>query len=73
MMASGNLAKLQAELGHSDIQTTQRYAKLAPDYRTARDRGLIKLPKVAESFSDGIGSKLVTSASQRSGESAVRN
>jgi len=73
MMAGGNLAKLQAELGHSDIQTTQRYAKLAPDYRTVRDRGLIKLPKVADPVADGIGSKLVASAEQRLGESAVSN
>ena len=64
MMAGGNVAKLQAELGHSDIQTTQRYAKLAPDFRTDRDRTLLRLPKVGPegkivAFPDEIGSKLV--------------
>jgi len=41
MTAGGTLVKLQDELGHSDVQTTQRYAKLSPDYRTDRDRGLL--------------------------------
>ena len=62
MMACGNLSKLQAELGHSDIQTTQRYAKLAPDYRSQADRQLIRLPKVRGegkivAFPQAVGSK----------------
>jgi hypothetical protein len=67
MMAGGNVAKLQAELGHSDIQTMQRYAKLAPDYRTAKDRQLIRLPKVRGegkivAFSTAVGGRLVAKA-----------
>lgn len=69
MMAGGDIAKLQAEMGHSDIQTTQRYAKLSPDFRTEKDRNLIRLPKIAGSkvipFSDGIGSKTVASSKKK--------
>jgi integrase len=46
MMAGGNISKLQSELGHSDVQTTQRYAKLAPNFRTDADRQLLTLPVV---------------------------
>jgi hypothetical protein len=60
MMAGGDLAKLQAEPGHSDIQTTQRYAKMSPDYRTDKDRSRLRLPKVPKgkvvAISDGISS-----------------
>jgi integrase len=69
MMAGGDLAKLQAELGHWDIQTTQRYAKMSPDYRTDKDRSLIRLPKLPKgkvvAISEGIGSKLVSSGKRR--------
>ncbi|MCU1281456.1 MAG: integrase family protein, partial [bacterium] len=76
MMAGGNVAKLQAELGHSDIQTTQRYAKLAPDYRTAKDRQLIRLPKVRGegkivAFPTAVGSKLVAKAKAEKHAKAV--
>jgi hypothetical protein len=45
MMAGGDLGKLRNELGHSDIKTTMRYAKLSPNYRTEADRALLQLPQ----------------------------
>jgi site-specific recombinase XerC len=32
MMAGGNILTLQKLLGHRDVQTTMRYAHLAPDF-----------------------------------------
>lgn len=60
-----NLSKLQAELRHSDIQTTRRYAKMAPDFRTEKDRALLRLLKVAAKgkvleLRPGIGSNSST-------------
>jgi integrase len=78
MMAGGNLAKLQAELGHSDIQTTQRYAMLAPDFRTPRDRQLLRLPQIEAggrvvAFPAEDGSKLVASDLKVKAKSAIRH
>ena len=55
MMAGGDLAKLKDEMGHADIKTTMRYAKLSPDYRTEKDRALLALPTVELG---AIGSKI---------------
>jgi integrase len=71
MMAGGDLAKLQAEMGHSDIQTTQRYAKLSPDYRTEKDRALIRLPKLANGQVIAFGSKLVANETAPENEKAT--
>jgi hypothetical protein len=72
MMAGGDLAKLQAELGHSHITTTQRYAKLSPELRTPKDRTLIQLPTVTDGKVVGeMGSKWVANEGGKKGNRTV--
>lgn len=68
------LGEAAAELGHSDIQ----YAKLAPDFRTDRDRKLLRLPKLSGkatvvSFPVEMGSKLVAPEMRKQYKKSLSN